>query len=151
MKKTWLSFLLPTSAFLLCALAPSASAQPYPSRPIRFIVPSPAGGSPDILARIVSQKLSEQLGQPVVRDNRGGASGIIGVESAAHAQPDGYTLLLVTATTFGSLPVLKKHLPYDVEKDFIPLSRIAWVANVVMVNPGLGANSVADLVRIAKE
>ena len=128
-----------------------AFAQPYPSRPIRLIVPSPSGGSPDILARIVSQKLSEQMGQQVVVDNRGGASGIIGVESAAHAAPDGYTLLLVTSTTFGALPVLKKTLPYDVEKDFIPLSRVAWVANVVTVNPSLGANSVADLVRIAKE
>ncbi|HKU69282.1 MAG TPA: tripartite tricarboxylate transporter substrate-binding protein, partial [Burkholderiales bacterium] len=131
--------------------AGAALAQPYPSRPIRLIVPSPAGGSPDILARIVSQKLSEQLGQQVVVDNRGGASGIIGVEAAAHAAPDGYTVLLVTATTFGALPVLKKSLPYDVEKDFIPLSRIAWVANVVTVNPKLGASSVADLVRIAKE
>ncbi len=146
------SFLLPTSVFLLCcALAVSAGAQPYPSRPIRFIVPSPPGGSPDILARIVSQKLSEQLGQQVVVDNRGGASGIIGVEAVARAAPDGYTMLFVTATTFGSLPALKKNLPYDVEKDFIPLSRIAWVANVMTVNTKLGANSVADLVKIARE
>ncbi len=128
-----------------------AIAQPYPVKPIRFIVPSPPGGSPDILARIVSQKLSAELGQQVVVDNRGGASGIIGVESAARAAPDGYTLLFVTATTFGSLPVLKKNLPYDVEKDFIPLSRIAWVANVVTVNANLGANSMTDLVRIARE
>ena len=129
----------------------AAHAQSFPVKPIRFIVPSPPGGSPDILARIVSQKLSERLGQQVVVDNRGGASGIIGVEAVAHAAPDGYTLLFVTATTFGSLPALKKHLPYDVEKDFIPLSRIAWVANVMTVNAQLGANSVADLVRIAKE
>jgi len=128
-----------------------AAAQPYPSKPIRFIVPSPAGGSPDILARIVSQKLSEQLGQQVVVDNRGGASGIIGVEAVARAAPDGYTMLFVTATAFGSLPALKKNLPYDVEKDFIPLSRIAWVANVMTVNAKLGANSVADLVKIARE
>jgi tripartite-type tricarboxylate transporter receptor subunit TctC len=149
--RRWFFFLLPPSAFLLCALAPLASAQQYPSRPIRLIVPSPPGGSPDILARIVSQKLSEQLGQQVVVDNRGGASGIIGVESVAHAAPDGYTLLLVTSTTFGALPALKKNLPYDAERDFTPLSRIAWVANVATVHPKLGANSVADLVRIAKE
>jgi tripartite-type tricarboxylate transporter receptor subunit TctC len=145
-----LSFLLPTSAFLL-GCAGAALAQPFPSKPIRFIVPSPAGGSPDILARIVSQKLSEQLGQQVVVDNRGGASGIIGSEVVARAVPDGYTMLLVTSTTFGSLPALKKNLPFDVDKDFTPLSRIAWVANVVTVNAKLGANSVADLVRIAKE
>ena len=151
MTRPWISFLLPPSAFLLCALAPCAGAQPYPVKPIRFIVPSPPGGSPDILARIVSQKLSEQLGQQVVVDNRGGASGIIGVEAVARAAPDGYTLLFVTATTFSSLPALKKNLPYDVEKDFIPLSRIAWVANVMCVNAKLGANSVADLVKIARE
>jgi len=138
-------------AFLLCALAAGAGAQAYPAKPIRFIVPSPPGGSPDILARIVSQKLTEQLGQQVVVDNRGGASGIIGVEAAARAAPDGYTMLFVTATTFGSLPALKKSLPYDAEKDFIPISRIAWVANVVTVNPKLGANGIADLVKIAKE
>ena len=136
---------------VLCLGYGGATAQPYPARPVRLVVPSPPGGSPDILARIVSQKLSEQLGQQVVVDNRGGASGIIGVESVAHAAPDGYTLLLVTATTFGALPVLKKNLPYDAEKDFTPLSRIAWVANVATVHPKLGASSVADLVRIAKE
>jgi tripartite-type tricarboxylate transporter receptor subunit TctC len=147
--KAWQVCLL-TSAFCL-GCADVSLAQPYPTRPIRFIVPSPPGGSPDILARIVSQKLTEQLGQQVVVDNRGGASGIIGVESAARAVPDGYTLLFVTATTFGILPALKPGLPYDVEKDFAPLSRIARVANVVTVHPKLGANSVADLVRIARE
>ena len=134
-----------------CLSMAGAQAQPYPSKPIRFIVPSPPGGSPDILARIVSQKMTEQLGQQVVVDNRGGASGIIGVEAAARAAPDGYTLLFVTATTFGSLPALKRKLPYDPEKDFQPLSRIAWVANVMTVSPKLGANSVADLVRIARD
>jgi tripartite-type tricarboxylate transporter receptor subunit TctC len=150
--KTGFYFRLPPFAFrLICALALSASAHAYPVKPIRFIVPSPPGGSPDILARIVSNKLAEQLGQQVVVDNRGGASGIIGVEAAARAAPDGYTMLFVTATVFGSLPALKKNLPYDPEKDFLPLSRIAWVANVMTVNPKLGANSVADLVRIAKD
>ena len=144
--------LFPFLFSLGCAMAgEAAEAQPYPVRPIRFIVPSPPGGSPDILARIVSQKLSEQLKQQVVVDNRSGASGIIGVELVARAAPDGYTLLLVTSTTFGSLPALKENLPYDVEKDFIALSRIAWVANVASVNVKLGVNSVADLVKLAKE
>jgi len=134
------------------ARAAATSREPaYPIKPIRFLVPSPPGGSPDILARIVGQKLTERLGQQVVVDNRSGASGIIGVEVAARAAPDGYTLLFVTSTTFGSLPALKKNLPYDAEKDFAPLSRIAWVANVVTVNPKLGVNSVADLVKVAKE
>jgi tripartite-type tricarboxylate transporter receptor subunit TctC len=89
--------------------------------------------------------------QQVVVDNRSGASGIIGVEIAKRAAPDGYTLLLVTSTNFASLPALAKSLPYDAEKDFMSISRIAWVANVVTVNPRLGVNSVADLVRVAKE
>ena len=128
-----------------------AVAQSYPTKPIRFLVPSPAGGSPDILARIVGARLSEQMKQQVIIDNRSGASGVIGVEIVKNAAPDGYTLLLATSTIFASLPALKSNLPYDVERDFAPLSRIAWVANVVTVNTGLGVNSVADLVKLAKD
>lgn len=138
-------------AMAVALFATGVDAQPYPTKPIRFIVPSPPGGSPDILARIVSQKLSERMKHQIVVDNRSGASGIIGVELVARAAPDGYTLLLVTSTTFGSLPALKKDLPYDTRKDFVPISRIAWVANVATVNAKLGVNSVADLVTLAKE
>lgn len=148
-KTTWICSRIWIAAFFL--VVAGAHAQPYPTKPIRFIVPSPPGGSPDILARIVSRKLTEQLGQQVVVDNRGGASGIIAVEAAARSAPDGYTMLFVTATGFGSLPALKKSLPYDPEKDFVPLSRIATAANVMTVNSKLGADTVADLVRIAKE
>jgi tripartite-type tricarboxylate transporter receptor subunit TctC len=134
------------------ALATSlAIAQAFPTKPVRFLVPSPAGGSPDILARIVSARLSEQMKQQVIIDNRGGASGIIGVEIVKNAAPDGYTLLLGTSTVFASLPALKNKLPYDVDRDFTHLSRIAWVANVATVNAGLGVNSVADLVKLAKD
>jgi len=134
------------------ALATSiAIAQAYPSKPIRFLVPSPAGGSPDILARIVGTRLSEQMKQQVIIDNRGGASGVIGVEIVKNAAPDGYTLLLATSTIFASLPALKNKLPYDVDRDFSHLSRIAWVANVATANAGLGVNSVADLVKLAKD
>jgi tripartite-type tricarboxylate transporter receptor subunit TctC len=129
----------------------AAAAQGYPSKPIRFLVPSPAGGSPDILARIVGTRLSEQMKQQVIIDNRSGASGIIGVEIVKNAAPDGYTLLLATSTIFASLPALKSNLPYDVERDFAHLSRIAWVANVATVNAGLGVNSAADLVKLAKD
>jgi tripartite-type tricarboxylate transporter receptor subunit TctC len=144
-------FYLHLAPYALCLGMTVAHAQSFPAKPIRFIVPSPPGGSPDILARIVSHKLSDQLGQQVIVDNRGGASGIIGVEAAARAAADGYTMLFVTSTVFGSLPALKKNLPYDAEKDFVPLSRIAWVANVMTASAKLGASSVADLVRIAKE
>lgn len=135
----------------LLALSATAAAQNYPNKPIRFLVPSPAGGSPDILARIVSTRLSAQLKQQVVVDNRGGASGVIGVEVVKNAAPDGYTLLLATATVFASLPALKSRLPYDVDRDFTHLSRIASVANVATVNAGLGVNTVADLVKLAKD
>ena len=139
------------AACALVAAAPALhAAESYPSRPIRFLVASPPGGSPDILARVLAVRLSEQTKQQVVVDNRAGASGITGVDIARRAAPDGYTILLVTATAFGSLPVLKAKLPYDAERDFIPLSRIAWVANVMTVNAGIGVNTVADLVKLAK-
>ena len=143
---------LTIAGFLMLAGAQAtrAAADAYPARPIRLLVPSPPGGSPDILARIVANKLTEQMKQQVVVDNRAGASGIVGVDLARRAPPDGYTLLLVTATTFGSLPALKADLPYDAERDFLPLTRIAWVANVVTVNPALGVNTVAELVKLAR-
>lgn len=134
----------------LLVLSTAAVAQNYPNKPIRFLVPSPAGGSPDILARIIGNRLSEQMKQQVIVDNRAGASGIIGTEIVKNAAPDGYTILLVTSTGFASLPVLKKNLPYDPDRDFTALSRIAWVANVATVNAGLGVNTVADLVKLAK-
>jgi tripartite-type tricarboxylate transporter receptor subunit TctC len=135
----------------LLPAAPGAHAQSYPAKPIRFVVPSAPGGSPDILARVVGNKLSMQIGQQVIVDNRSGASGIIGVEIAKSAAPDGYTMLLATSTTHASLPALKTNLPYDVDRDFVSLTRIAWVANVLTVNAALGVNTVADLVRLAKE
>lgn len=148
MRQSSLAGLLGLS-MLICTAG--LSAQNFPSKPIRFIVPTAPGGSPDILARIVGNKLSEQMKQQVVVDTRPGGSGIIGVEIAKTGAPDGYTLLLVTSTTFASLPVLKKKLPYDPDRDFIALTRIAWVANVTTVNANLGVNNVADLVRLAKE
>lgn len=135
-------------AFALAATI--ATAQDFPTKPIRFIVPTAPGGSPDILARIVGNKLGEQMKTQIVVDTRPGGSGIIGVEIAKGGAPDGYTLLLVTSTTFASLPVLKKKLPYDPDRDFIALSRVARVANVVTVNKDIGVNNVADLVKLAK-
>ncbi|MGQ0751338.1 MAG: Bug family tripartite tricarboxylate transporter substrate binding protein [Betaproteobacteria bacterium] len=139
-------------ALALCTVAMSVmAAESYPARPIRFLVASPPGGSPDILARIVATRLGERLHQQVIVDNRAGASGVIGVEIARNAAPDGHTLLLATSTTFASLPALARKLPYEPAKDFIAVSRIAWVANVVTVNAGIGVNSVAELVKVAKQ
>lgn len=128
----------------------TAAADNYPSRPIRFLVPGATGSSQDVLSRIVANKLSQQLKQQVVVDVRAGASGMIGIELGKAAVPDGYTIIVATSTLFASLPALKQKLSYDPDRDFMPLSRLATVSNVLTVNAGLGVDSVADLVRLAK-
>ena len=135
---------------LVFSLASATQAQQYPNRPIRFLVPGAPGSSQDILARILGNKLSEQLGQQVVVDARAGASGIIGIELAKAAAPDGYTIFAATTTLFATLPALKPGLSYDADKDFAPLTRMASVANVLTVNARLGVESVADLVKLAR-
>ena len=134
----------------LFAFAAVSQAQPYPNRPIRFLVPGAPGSSQDVLARIVGNKLSQQLGQQVIVDVRAGASGVIGIEIGKAAAPDGYTIVVATTTLFAGLPALKARLSYDPDRDFAPLSRMASVANVMTVNAGLGVESVADLVRLAR-
>ncbi len=152
MRRQYASYpMLALCCVLAAAPAPHAiGADTYPNRPIRFLVPSPPGGSPDILARIVGNKLTEQMGQQVVVDTRAGASGLIGIELAKNAIPDGYTIVLATTTLFASLPVLKPNLPFDPDRDFAALTRIASVANVATVHAGLGVNTVADLVKLAR-
>jgi tripartite-type tricarboxylate transporter receptor subunit TctC len=117
---------------------------------VRIIVPFPPGSVSDTVARILGNKLTEQLGQSVIVDARPGASGIIGVEIAKTALPDGYTVLMASFATFAVIPALKPKLSYDPEKDFVALSRVASGAYVVAVHPSLGVGSVADLVRLAK-
>jgi tripartite-type tricarboxylate transporter receptor subunit TctC len=136
-------------AFAFCAVG--ASAQPYPNRPIKLIVADSAGGAPDQLARLVAQKLSDNLGQPMVVDNRAGAGGVVGAEMAARSAPDGYTLLLTTTAIYAILPNLRKDLPYDPVKDFVPISRIATASNVLVVNNALPVKSIAELVKLARE
>ena len=131
-------------------LQSAMAADSYPSRPIRFLVPGATGSSQDLLSRIVANKLSQQLGQQVVVDVRAGASGVIGIEIGKAAAPDGYTIIAATSTLFAGLPALKSKLSYDPDRDFAPLTRMATVANVMTVNAGLGVESVADLVKLAK-
>ncbi|MEP6701931.1 MAG: tripartite tricarboxylate transporter substrate binding protein [Betaproteobacteria bacterium] len=128
----------------------AAFAQRYPDKPIRLIVGDSPGGSPDTLARLLGQKLTDSLGQPVVIDNRPGAAGLLAAEIAAKAPGDGYTLFMNTTSVWAILPNAKKSLPFDPLKSFVPISRIATASNVLVVNTALPANSVADLVRIAK-
>ena len=138
------------SLLVLLFLASHAVAQPWPAKPVRLIVADAAGGAPDQLARILSPKLAEGLGQQVIVDNRPGAGGVLGAELAAKAPADGYTLLLSTSAIWAILPSLKKDLPYDPARDFAPISRLATTSNVLVVSASLPAKSVAELVQLAK-
>ena len=134
---------------LVALLASPAHAQSYPSKPIRIIVPFAQGGAADLLSRMVAQRLQEAWGQPVVVENRTGANGNIGMEAAAKSAPDGYTLVQAPNGNIVVNPNLFQKLPYT-QKDFAPVSQIAKVENVLVVNPGVAANSVAELLALAK-
>ena len=138
-------------AMVLLATALAASAQSYPNKPVRLIVADAAGGAPDQLARLLAQRLSTSLGQQVVVENRAGAGGVLGAEAAAKSPPDGYTLLMTTTAIYAILPNLRKNLPYDPVKDFVPVSRVATASNVLVVNSSLPAKNVAELVKLAKD
>jgi tripartite-type tricarboxylate transporter receptor subunit TctC len=138
-------------AALVAVSAVHASAQTYPNKPIRLVVPFPPAGTTDILAREVGQRLTEALGQSVVIDNRPGAAGNIGSDIVAKSAPDGYTLLMCTVSSHAINPSLYSKLPYDHIKDFAPVILVARVPNVLEVNPGVPVNTVADLIKLAKE
>lgn len=127
-----------------------AAAQTYPSRPVRIIVPFPAGGSNDIVARVLAQKLSARLGQQFIIDNRGGAGGNIGAEAVANAEPDGYTLLLTAPPPLTINAALYKSIGYDPAKAFAPVALIASVPIVLAVHPSVAAKSVQELIALAK-
>ncbi len=129
----------------------AASTQDWPSRPIRLMVPFPAGSSPDIIGRLVGEALAQSLGQPVVIENRAGAGGNVGTGVAAKSPPDGYHFLFTIQGPLVTAPSLKKNLGYDPSRDLAPVSLIATSPNVLLVDPALGANSVADFVRIARQ
>lgn len=143
------------AAALLCAMviglgAAGAVAQNYPVKPVRMICPWPAGGAADLMARTVAQKLSENLGQQVIVENRPGVGGNIGMGLAARAVPDGYTFATGSAGNLAINPTLYSKLPYDANKDFTPISMGAWFANILVVHPSLPAKSVKELIVIAK-
>jgi tripartite-type tricarboxylate transporter receptor subunit TctC len=132
-------------------LAPATQAQTaWPTKPIRILVGFAAGGSTDVTARLIAQALSERLGQPVIIENRAGAGGNIAAEAAAKADPDGYTLLMATSTTFGANPALYKSLPFDVQADFAPISVTAFIPNLLVVNPSVPAGNVSDFIAYLK-
>jgi tripartite-type tricarboxylate transporter receptor subunit TctC len=134
----------------MLALMPAATAQDYPTRTIKMIVPTGAGGITDILARLIGKSISEQLGQPVIIDNRPGAGGTIGTRAVAQAEPDGYTLLMVFPSHAAN-PALYASLPYDSEKDFAPISMVTKVSEILLVPPNSPAKSVKELVELARK
>jgi len=145
-----LSFRLPSFAFLLfCALASTAGAQQYPSRPVRIISIFPPGGGNDALCRIVAQKLTERLMQQFLVDNRAGANGIVGTEIAARAAPDGYTFTLIPSGHAVNATLYKK-LPYDSIRDFTAITLAAWSPLVLAGHPSLPAKNVKELITLAK-
>jgi tripartite-type tricarboxylate transporter receptor subunit TctC len=144
MKRAWCGIFL-----FLAVFVTAAHSQTYPSKPIRWIVPFPPGGSTDILARVVGQKLTEAWGQPVIIENRGGAGGTLGAAEAAKAAPDGYTLLMGAIHHTIATSVYPK-LPYDFIKDFAPITVVANVPNVLVINPSVPANNAKELIAYAK-
>jgi tripartite-type tricarboxylate transporter receptor subunit TctC len=149
--RTW-SFPAKAGLVLAAALVGdiATAQQGYPVKPVRLIVPFPPGGSTDIVGRVAAQSLGEMWGQQVTVDNRGGASGQIGVELAAQASPDGYTLVIGHIGTFGVNPSLYPKLRYDAVKDFAPISLIARVPNLLAVHPSLPVKTVRQLVDMAR-
>jgi len=144
-RQTWL-----LACLVMVLSSPAAQAQDYPNRTIKIIVPTGAGGITDILARLVGKSLSEQFGQPVIIDNRTGAGGTIGTRAVAQAEPDGYTLLMVFPSHAAN-PALYASLPYDSEKDFVPISMVTRVSEILLVPNSSPAKSVKELVELARK
>jgi tripartite-type tricarboxylate transporter receptor subunit TctC len=136
-------------AVIAALLAAGLAHAQYPARPVRIVVPFPAGGPTDVLTRVLAQKLAERWSQPVVVENKPGAGGTIGSDVVAKSAPDGYTLLMATTSTHSIGPSLQK-LPYDPLKDFAPVSQVSNATNVLVVSPKLGVASVRELVALAK-
>ena len=126
----------------------SAAAQAFPSRPVRLIVPQSAGGSTDVIARVVAQRMAEGLGQTVIVDNRPGAGSLNGTEMVVHAAPDGHTLLAVAAS-FTINPAIHKKLPFDPIRDFTPVAQLATLPHILIVHPSVPVNSVKELIALA--
>ena len=143
-------FLTAVAATMLLTVASLSHAQNYPSKPVRIVVPFPAGGVADIMARTVGQKLSEQLKQPFIVENRAGASAIIGSEYVARAAPDGYTLLLANLPVMSINSLAYTGLPYDPRKDFAPISMIADQPYIIAVSTSVPAKNLAEFVALAR-
>jgi tripartite-type tricarboxylate transporter receptor subunit TctC len=124
--------------------------QDFPSKPLRLIVPFPPGGTTDIAARALVDALAKEVGQPIVVDNKGGAGGSVGTRELARAEPDGHTIGLMSVSTHGTNPAVHKNLPYDVIRDFTPITKLLSFPGVIAVNPRFPARTLADFLRVLK-
>ena len=138
------------AAALIAVATGAAFAQTYPSRPVKIVVPFPAGGGTDALTRFVAKGMEQRLGQPLIVENRSGAGTTLGATAVARADADGYTILVGTASTFAAAPGLYKRLAYDPNKDFAPVMLFATVPFVLVAHPSLGVGSVQELIALAK-
>ena len=150
MKFKNISWLAGFGAALALGALPQAAAQQFPSKPIRIVVPFPAGGTTDVVARLVAQRMSESMGQPVVVDNRGGAGGALGADIVAKSNPDGYTLLMhnITFPLSSVAQTLAKRSPFDAEKDFAGVSIAVYVPFVLTAHPSVPAKDLRELVTL---
>jgi tripartite-type tricarboxylate transporter receptor subunit TctC len=139
-----------SAAFAFTSTAPAQQASSYPSKPVRLVVPFPPGGLNDVVSRLVSQKMGENLGQGVIIENRGGATGTVGSAVVAKAPADGYTLLSSGLNTAVLGPHLYKNLPYDQMKELQPIGRVASINSIVLVHPSLPVSSMRELIALAK-
>lgn len=144
------SLALGLSLLAATALAGTALAQTFPERPVTLVIPFAAGGSTDVVGRVIANKMSDVLGQQIVVQNVGGAGGSLGTGNVVRADPDGYTILMGTVATHALNPLILKTKPYDAEKDFAPISLLVIVPNVLVVNPELPAKNVKELVDLLK-
>src|SRR5438309_3944053 len=136
-------------ASLLLLWPALAAAQDFPNKPIRLIVPFPAGGPNDLIARVIGQRMSEMVKQPVIIDNRGGQAGVLGTDAIAKAAPDGYTIGIVSASALVISPSMEK-VPYDVDKDFAPVTLVVTVPEMLVVASNVPANNMAELIALAR-
>ena len=146
--KTWIR--VSALLFAVLSVAGPAAGQQYPARPVRMLVGFPPGGGTDIVGRIVAQKLSENLGQQVIVENRGGATGLLAAELAAKAAPDGYTVMMAHIAAISILPSLYPKMPYDAAKDFAPITLAAIGPNLLVVHPSVPVKNVKELIALAR-
>lgn len=148
-RRTTLALAAAAAALAFAQAAPS-HAQAFPTRPVHIIVPNPPGGATDVLARVISEQLGTRLGQPVVVENRPGASGTVGSDLVAKARPDGHLMVMGHAASHATSPSMYRNLPYDPVTSFAPVTLVANVTNVIIVNPSVPAKSVQELIAVAK-